>query len=194
MALVRIGIELYGRTRVRDKLFPLIRAVPVLIRPPAAVAFSSHLLHGYKIDEKKEHHLFRESLLVREMAHAEGALTIYLEVPSSEEATWSQMLMTIGYWGQTNSFASCLQVRQEAPRPQECAIPLQAAMSSMALSSFFSCILSEFRDSSVSWEEIDPFMPPGRTSPLKFDIYVWPLRITKQHGAGKVLVRMPLQM
>jgi len=127
------------------------------------------------------------------MAHAEGELTIYLEVPSSEEAIWSQMLMTIGYWGQTNSFATCLRIRQEAPQPQECVMPLQAAIQPIALSSFFSCILSEFRDSSVSWEEIDPFAPLGRTSSLKFDIYVWPLRMTKQHGAGKMLVRTPLQ-
>jgi hypothetical protein len=128
---------------------------------------------------------------VREMAHAQGGITIYLEVSSTEEALWSQMLMTIGYWGQTNSFATCLHVRQEAPQPQECAQPLQAAMPSIALSSFCSCILSEFRDSSVSWEEIDPFVPLGRTNPLKFSIYVWPLRIST-HGAGKVLVRTPL--
>jgi hypothetical protein len=157
------------------------------------VALSSHLLHGYKVNGKQEHRQFGESLLTREMAHAEGELTIYLEVPSSEEAIWSQILMTIGYWGQTNSFATCLRVHQGAPLLQECAMPLRTARASMALSSFFSCILSEFRDASVSWDEIDPFAPPERTNPFKLDLYVWPLRMTKLHGAGKVLVRTPLQ-
>jgi hypothetical protein len=127
------------------------------------------------------------------MAHAEGELTMYLEIDSSEEAMWTQVLMTIGYWGQTNSFATCLRVRQEAPLIQECAMPLRR-VSSLPLHSFFSCILSEFRDSSVSWEEIDPFAPMGRTNPFKLDIYVWPLRMETMHGAGKVLTRAPLQV
>jgi hypothetical protein len=134
----------------------------------------------------------RKSLLSREMAHAEGELTIYLEIDASDDAMWTQALMTIGYWGQTNSFATCLRVRQEAPRVQECVMPLKK-VPSIPLGTFFSCILSEFRDSSVSWGEIDPFAPPEKTNPFKLDIYVWPLRIVTLHGAGKVLVRTPLQ-
>lgn len=191
LALIRTGIELFGRERVRDTFFPLVRTAPVFIRPPAVIALSSHFLHGYKVDDKQGGHPLRQSLLSREMAHAEGDLTIYLEITSADEAMWTQVLMTIGYWGQTNSFATCLRVRQEAPRMQECVMPLQE-VSSIPLHSFFSCILSEFRDSSVAWEEIDPFAPPEKANPLKLDIYVWPLRIVTLHGAGKVLVRTPL--
>ncbi len=193
LALIRAGIELFGRELVRHDLFPLVRRIPVLIRPPASVALSSHLLHGYKSGKQQEDHPVGESLLTREMAHAEGELTIYLEIPSSEEGRWSQLLETIGYWGQTNSFATCVQIRQETPQPQECAIPLREAFS-VSLSSFFSCILSEFRDTSVAWEEIDPFASLERTNPFKLGIYVWPLRIITHHRAGKVLVRTPFQI
>src|SRR6266487_6013068 len=48
LALIRTGVELSGREHVRDTLFPLVRTVPVFIRPPASVALSPHFLHGYK--------------------------------------------------------------------------------------------------------------------------------------------------
>ena len=184
LALIRTGVELFGREHVRDTLFPVVRTVPVFIRPPVSVALSPHFLHGYKVDAQQEGYPLRESLLSREMAHAQGELTIYLNIAASEEARWTQLLMTIGYWGQTNSFATCLRVRQEAPQPQECVMPLQR-ISSIPLHSFFSCILSEFRDSSVAWEEIDPFAPLERANPFKLDIYVWPLRVVTQHGGGQ---------
>lgn len=81
LALLRVGLELFGSDVVRDSLFPWIRAASVLIRPPERVALSGQVLRAYKVDEDKGHVSINESVIYREVAHAEGTMTVYLELP-----------------------------------------------------------------------------------------------------------------
>lgn len=202
LALLRVGIELMGRDRVRSHIFPTIRALPILIRPPERIALSTQVLRGYKVNEKyrgkggEKTNMTTESIFLREMAHAEGPLTIYIEVPEEEQQMWSQMLLLIGYWGQTDSFATCIHVRQDTPNRQECVRHLQEILpiSSRPLQSYYSCTLTDFRDQQVSWEEIDPFSSVLRNNPLTLDIYLWPLEEVKRTEAGKLLIRSPLEI
>ncbi len=123
LALLRVGLEFFSREVVRDSLFPWIRAASVLIRPPERVALSGQVLRAYKADEDEGHVSFGESVIYREMAHAEGTMTVYLELPLKECETGKTLLRNIGYWGQARSFATCLDVCEQAPRWRKiCAI------------------------------------------------------------------------
>src|ERR1700760_1693675 len=79
-----------------------------------------------------------------------------------------------------NSYATCLAVHESPPMVEECAQPLRTVSEQIQLRPFFSCILSEFRDASVPWQEVIAYdeLPKGSTrNPLKLEIYVWPLQI-----------------
>lgn len=76
--------------------------------------------HGFLVMTKNA-----RTPITREMAHAQGPLTVYLHIPAEQEAPFRQMLSTIGYWGQTNSFATCLGVEHSTPNEDECARPRQ---------------------------------------------------------------------
>ncbi len=194
LALLRVGLEFFSREVVRDSLFPWIRSASVFIRPPERVALSGQILRAYKADADKGHVSFGESVIYREMAHAEGTMTVYLELPLKEHETGKTLLRNIGYWGQASSFATCLDVSEQAPLKHECAQPLQVVGEQTLLRPFFSCILSEFRDSRVTWQEVVPFGAlPTRASrnPLKLEVYVWPLQVVRQSGRNTLLIRSP---
>lgn len=192
LALLRVGMELFGRDVVRDSIFPWLREASVLIRPPERVAISGQVLRAYKTDEDKGHVTIGESVIYREMAHAGGTMTIYLQLPREEQETWNILLKNVGYWGQASSFATCLDVSERLPLIKECAQPLQAVGEYGSLRPFFSYILSEFRDSRVSWQEIVPFdglNTQTMGNPLKLEIYVWPLQVVRQSGQSTLLIR-----
>jgi hypothetical protein len=105
-------------------------------------------------------------------------------------------LSTIGYWGQASSFATCLQVNERAPEPTECVQPLQSLGEQSLLRTYFCCVQSEFRDARVAWEEVVPFDGPRRRSgrsPLKMEVYVWPLQAVRQDGTHTLLRRTPFR-
>lgn len=150
------------------------------------------MLRAYKADEDKGRVVIGESVIYREMAHAEGVMTVYLQIPLEERGTWETLLRTIGYWGQASSFATCLEVSERAPETHECAQSLQVVGEHVLLRPFFSCILSEFRDSHVAWQEVIPLeATPAKTerNPLKLEVYVWPLQVARQSGRSTLLVR-----
>jgi hypothetical protein len=195
LALIRTGLEIFGRDVVRDSLFPWIRAAPVLIRPPERVALSEQVLRAYKADVDKGRVSFGESVVYRQMAHAQGTMTVYLELPRQERETWETLLRSVGYWGQASSFATCLEVSERVPLRYECAQPLQALSDQSPIRPFFSCVLTEFRDSHVTWQEVVPFDGPySRTAhnPLKLEVYAWPLQVVRQDGQNTLLMRAPL--
>jgi hypothetical protein len=157
LALIRVGVEIFGKDVVRDLLFPTIRSASVLIRPPERVAMSGQVLRAYKVVEKKRHVSYQESVVYRQMAHAEGTMTVYLELPLQERNMWETLLMNIGYWGQTSSFASCLGVQERAPLRSECIRPLEGLSERTIIRPYSSCLHSEFRDAKVTWQEVVPF-------------------------------------
>src|SRR5262249_28348103 len=81
LVLVRVGIGLFGLKIVRQELFPVLRAATVRIRPPERVAISQQQVRGYKWSEAKhKRETIQESILVREMAHAAGSMTVFLQI------------------------------------------------------------------------------------------------------------------
>jgi hypothetical protein len=126
------------------------------------------------------------------MAQAEGPITIYLELPREDQERWVTLLEGIGYWGRTDSFASCLQVDASAPSLHECVRSLDGVSNQSILTNFFSCVLTEFRDPQLSWYDIVPFEEPlakkGK-NPLKLGIYIWPLSIVRQRNQNLLLMR-----
>src|SRR5260370_14035923 len=124
LALIRTGIECFGLDAVRDELFPILRSAPVRVRPPERVAISHHARHGYRwSSDKAKRRTAQESIIVREMAHAGGPMTIFLQVPEDFEQRLRVVLQTIGYWGQSSSLASCLGVTNTSPVPVHTSLP-----------------------------------------------------------------------
>jgi hypothetical protein len=132
----------------------------------------------------------------RQMAHAEGTVTVYLELPRQKHKMWETLLMNIGYWGQTSSFATCLEVQERAPLKSECVQPLEGLSEQNIIRPFFSCIHSEFRDADVTWQEVVPFdglQTRREQNPLKLEVYIWPLQVVKQDSQHTLLVRTHFQ-
>lgn len=194
LALIRVGIEVFGRDVVRDTLFPWIRAASLFIRPPERVAISGQVLRAYKAEQNKGHIAYQESVVYRQMAHAEGTMTVYLKLPRQERKTWETLLWNIGYWGQASSFATCLEVHERAPLKNECAQPLEGLSEQSIIHPFFSCVHTEFRDTQVTWQQVVPFdgmHTRASQNPLKLELYVWPLQVVKQDSQNTLLVRIP---
>jgi hypothetical protein len=123
LALIKTGIACFGLEVVRDQLFPILRSAAVRVRPPERVAISQQVLRAYKWSEdKKQRKIVQESIIVREMAHASGPMTVFLQVPEDVEQRLRAMVQAVGYWGQTSSLASYMGVTRTPPVPGECAI------------------------------------------------------------------------
>ena len=195
LALLRTGIEYVGYDVVRDELFPTLCAMPVRIRPPERVALSQHHLRAYKweTNQAKRYSSLQESVIVREIAHASGPMTISIEVPADQESLYRTLLRAVGYWGQTDSLTSCVGVTHEELAYGEYAVPFRLIGSNRPQQSFFHCVTSEFRTTQLSWEDVtSPFLWSKNTSPVRLDVYVWPLVHVSQPGGGKLLLHHKL--
>lgn len=156
LAMVRNGIELFGEDYVRDDLFLVIRSAEIYIEPPVKVAISTQFLKAFKASPGPQGapDVVTESLVYREVCHAEGEVTIYLKVPISHEAVCREVLAAIGYWGQAHSLAWCTEITGNIPRLEECGQPLRNCPASSPIQGLFSCLVSEFRGGDVDWDEI----------------------------------------
>jgi len=193
LALIKTGIECYGLDTVREELFPILRSAPVRVRPPERVAISQHLLRGYKWrEDKAKRRTVQESIMVREMAHASGPMTVYLQVPQACERRLSVVLRAVGYWGQSSSLACCLGVREAPPVPGECALPLTLLNGTISLRPYFSCLAAELRTDRLSWDDLVADSDAHRPEVLRLEVYVWPMVTEHHQGAQKLLVRVPL--
>ena len=193
LALIKAGIECFELDATRDELFPILRQAPVRIRPPERVAISQHLLRGYKWNEEKVHRrIIQESLIVREMAHASGSMTVSLLVPENFEPRLRVLLRAVGYWGQSSSLTCCLGVTETPPIAGESALPLTQLNGTLPLRPYFSCLATEFRTDRLSWKELVTDDDARSTQALRLDIYAWPMITEYRQGTQKVLARVPL--
>ena len=194
LALIRTAIELFGVDHTRDTLFPVIRSMPVRIRPPEKVALSRQLTQAYKASMGKRGGESRldSSIIYREHAHAAGTLTVYVQVPAESEAALDTSLANIGYWGQSSSMAYCMSVRREAPRPGEYAVPVGSVKEHLPLQPFLTCLVTEFRDAGVSWDEILPEVQIGNEHAIRLELYVWPMVICERRQGNTYLLRRSL--
>lgn len=193
LALIRAGCEIYGMSYVREKLFPVIRAAAVRVRPPERVAFSQQVMRVYKArtDPVLTAESLVESLQCREVAQAQGMLTVYIQVPEDCVGTFRELLSSIGYWGQTDSLTTCWEVEGAVPDQNECACPLRVLREGVRLGAFFVCVLSEFRTPTLAWEEVVPDGQAGEGDPLQREVYVWPMQQVVLSAGSRILVRQP---
>lgn len=192
-ALIRTGIECFGLEAMRDTLFPILRSVPVRVRPPERVAISQQVLRGYKWHENNaQGNSIQESIIVREMAHAASPMTVFLQVPEDFAQPLRVVLQAVGYWGQSSSLAYCLGVTNSPPIAGESALPLSQLDGTFPLRPYFSCLATEFRSDELSWDDIVPGEDGQvKTEALRLDVYLWPMVIEYRHGTQKLLVRTP---
>lgn len=193
LALIRTGIEFFGLEMIREELFPVVRDMIVRVRPPERVAISQHTLRAYKWSGSGHNQTLQESITTREMAQANGLMTVYLQVPVFAEQAMRSLLQVVGYWGQSSSLTSCLSITQTPPIPGECVAPLVSLNPSLPLQPFFSCLATEFSSRHLLWYDILPEEGRRKIKALQLAIYVWPLIIDYRHGTEKLLVRVPLR-
>lgn len=194
LALVRTGIELFGIPLMREEVFPWLRSAAIRIQPPEKVAISEQLIRGYKWarDPLQKRMIIQEALMLREMAHAAGYLTVFMQIDQQEEQRCRTLLQGVGYWGQSSSLACCIGIRTCAPVAGEYAVPLTSIKTHLPLQSFFASLVSEFREPSVSWDEVVAPSPSAKKSVLQLDVYVWPLQRVYAHQSNILLIRQSL--
>ncbi len=115
LALIRTGLEIFGRDVVRDSLFP--------VHPPARGrgafrAGVASLQGGYGQGAR---FLWQVGSLLADGPRPGNDDGICGTPPRQERETWETLLRSVGYWGQANSFATCLEVSERAPLKNECA-------------------------------------------------------------------------
>jgi len=84
-----------------------------------------------------------------------------------------------------------MQVEEQTPSSQECIVPLRQWMNARSLHSFYSCILSEFQDTALTWNDFLPVTGIASGKCLRLEVYLWPMTLIEQRGTGKVLARAP---
>lgn len=195
LALIRTGVELFGIEYTRDDLFPVIRSVEIAIRPPKVIAVSAQSLRTYKAskDNRLANAHLEESITYREFAHTAGLITVYLQVPSRHCDAFRSVLKAIGYWGQASSFAQCTRVNRIAPAMSECAVSLRSFGSRASIRHLVTGLVTEFRDGTVTWEEVVAEKGQEGTSAVRHELYVWPMRLIERRGGDRVLLRCSIQ-
>lgn len=195
LACIRASCEVWGSHVTREEVFPIICAAQMRVRPPEQVAISQQVLQGYKARSGQAHATpsLIASLQYREVAHAQGALSIYIQIPKSSTQHFQELLMAIGYWGQTDSLTMCLAVEEAAPNQSECLLPLRLFQGSGPLGAFLPCVLADFRQPGLTWEEVVPTAGErgGEELPLAVEVYIWPMQIVKRSSGNTLLVRHP---
>lgn len=135
--------------------------------------------------------------MLREMAHAQGVLTVYLQIPAAEAPRLQALCQTIGYWGQTDSLASCVAIQQSDPPEGEYVLPFREFTRADRVQPYFSGLATEFRDQCLSWEEVT-IATSGRgrrnsRQALVLDLYLWPLVLRRQYDGQKLFQRQSLR-
>jgi hypothetical protein len=194
LALIRAGCEVFGRHIVQEELFLSIRVAQIRIRPPARVAFSQQVMSGYKA----RHGVYTAkslapSLQFRQVAQAQGALTVYIRVPETSVEYFRELLVAIGYWGQTDSLTMCLAVEEAVPDQRECAIPLRLVHGDTPLGTYFICVLADFRSQTIFWDEVVEGMHANEEDPLMREVYLWPMSLVESHAENTRYVRLPFR-
>jgi hypothetical protein len=119
-------------------------------------------------------------------------MTVYLQVPTRHADDCRAVLKSVAYWGQANSLAWCVRVYPAAPRDGEVAVPLRSLNGFSPLRQFFACIVSEFRDTQMEWDEVMPTLRRRKKDTIRMELYVWPMVMGEQHCGGRLLHRHSL--
>lgn len=188
LALVRVAVELFGQVRTRESIFSVIGQLDVAIRPPKGIGVTSHILKAYKVDRR---HQLVDSIAYREFAHAEGVITVFLKIPTTYRKVITELLYGIGYWGQANSFASCMRVFENEPKFNEIIQPLSAINPRRSLD-FLTAFVTEWDESQITWEIITA-TEESKTPVLRPTLYSFPLRISEQLSTSYRLVCCSLE-
>lgn len=190
LALLRTGIELFGEAITRDMLFPIIRSMPIHVRPPKQVAFSNQIIRAYKASSPDG---VEQAPIYREVAHAIGPMTIYLKAPKRHQSIYRELLMAIGYWGTADSLACCEAVYRAVPVTAECSMPLGRFVPSNAMRMLFTCLAAEFSNERIEWRDVIPAIGRNQRDVIRIEVYVWPMIILDRHSAGVTLSRSSLK-
>ncbi len=188
LAMIRVGIELFGITKTREVLFPYICSSELRVYPPERVSISPHLIKVYKPASDKDGHIrYQEGLAVREFAHAEGNMTVFMKVSMKHIDALKTILENIGYWGQASSLAYCINICSQEPNEAFSGMPIEQVKN--VEGSYFSCFVSEFTNKELKWAEVVSGSSDETQSSLEYLLYIWPLVIYERRNGHTLLLR-----
>jgi len=101
LALIRIGIELFGYDFTQQVIFPILRTAALCIKPPSRVGMTYQVLSGHKVTQVNGAPRIENSALYREFAHADSPLSVFIRIPGAREEMYRALLRGVGYWGQS---------------------------------------------------------------------------------------------
>lgn len=188
LAMIRTGIEIFGLDYVRDHLFIQIIGCRPMICPPSAVAITEQVMKLQKADGNGH---ITEGIGYRQVAHALDEMAVYVNVDLSSEVQIVTLMQGIGYWGQSNSFASCIEVRRKAPVDDTCIRPAEEQGRVSAQMPFYTGYATEALEPTVMWEHLMAEHAQSQTL-IRQRLYVWPLIVETRHVRGQVLRRHSL--
>jgi len=188
LAMIRTGIEIFGLDYVRDHLFMQIIECRPMICPPSAVAITDQAMKLHKADGDGR---IIEGIGYRQVAHALDEMAVYVNVDLDSEVQIATLMQGIGYWGQSNSFASCIEVSRKAPVDDTCIRPVEDQGRMSTQTPFYTGIATEALGPMVTWEHVMAEHAQSQT-PLRQRLFVWPLVIEVRHAGSQVLRRVSL--
>ena len=178
LAMIRTGIELFGLEYVRDSLFGQILGCQPVIRPPEKIALSTHTL---KRDKGNEY-----GIGYRQMAHATGNMVISVQVGANAANDAMTLLRGIGYWGQSDSFAYCIDVSRQPPELSACIRPVRDGESTASHARYFTGYVTELARTSLNWDNIVGESEHSRGAICQ-RLYIWPLVACEHRSSAQVL-------
>ncbi len=188
LAMIRVGIELFGIDETKEVLFPHICSSELRVSPPERVSISPHLIKVYKPSSDKGGHIrYQEGLAIREFAHAEGNMTIFMKVSIKNIDALKTILENIGYWGQASSLAYCVNISNQEPNEVFSGMPIEQVKN--VVGTYFSCFVSEFASKELKWADIVPESSDETTNSLRHLLYVWPLVICERRNGHTLLLK-----
>lgn len=177
LAMIRTGIDLFGSDYVKTKLFQHILACQPMIKPPDRVAISEQTL---KLDKGDGY-----GIAYRQMIHAMGEMIVYVRVDADVISEIATLLRGIGYWGQTNSFAYCIDVCQQLPKVSDCIRPAEDIDSTDSCLPYFTGYVTELAGPSLSWTDVTEERKRSG-APIRQRLYVWPLVACEHRSTPQV--------
>lgn len=184
LGLIRKSCELWGQTYTRNNLFHEIMAANIYVEPPEHVGVSLQLLKAFKGSNK--------TLMYREFCHAGGHLVIYAKVQKEFREQFEQLFRSICYWGRTDSFSTCMDVKEvRKPDLSNVIKPIQEISIENQLYNFECGIALEMLNEDLSWEDLKDDKKMAKY--LRKSVLTFGLEVIERHSNSRLLQRRSLE-
>jgi hypothetical protein len=183
LGLIRKSCEIWGPTYTQNNLFLEIMNAEIYVEPPERVGVSLQILKAFKRG--------KESLMYREFCHASGNMVIYARVQKDRREQFKQLFRSICYWGRTDSFTTCMGVKEVSKPDLSNVIKLiHEVPIAQQLYNFECGIALNMVNDNLVWEDLDDDNKMGQS--LRRSVFTFGLQVIERHNTSRLLQRRSL--